>query len=279
MPRITSIKVNDIEFPLKEYANQGYMIKQLTGIGNLTFDHTEINHNMFFAHGGGRDIGIIIAIKPGADYESIRRKISRATPIDIDIVLTIEVDYIEYAKTICRVREVSFGFSEEMPEVTIDLESIYTCLQRIKQEETDFEIYDLPVGLNAEIPFDTHDYTPVQAVLRLVSPPAQWYRIGLSSDYISINMGLLKITYGITVEEDCRIMINSDEDNFSVIFKYPIINGIEREEINIETACDIGQHGFRFVPNEPMMISTDKIPSSLSGETVSVICTPRISGV
>ena len=276
MPRITAISINGMSFPLKNDPTKDYIIKRISGIGDLTFEHTEINHNKFFTDGGGRDIAAVVMIKTGADYEAVRRLVARAVPIDTDITLVVDVDYTEYAQTICRVRDVTFGFSEEVPEITLDLESIYTCLKLYNE----VAISGLPFGLSAKLPAVTHDYTPVEAVLSLTSPLAQWYRIGLSSDYISINMHVLQTNYGITdVPVGTTIIINSDEENFSVVLHYDPNLNPQIPDINIETACDIGEFGFRFVPNEPMIVSSDKMPSSLSGERLSVSCIPRVSGV
>lgn len=278
MPRVTAIKLNGMVFPLKEDRNHnvGYMIKQISGIGDLTFEHTELNHNQFFTSGGGRDLAIIIAIKPNIDYEAVRRQVAIVTPVDTDITLTVEVDFVDYATTICRVRNATFGFSEEMPEISLDLESIYTCLKLAEE----VGISGLPFGLSAQLPAVTHDYTPVSVELSLVSPMAQWYRIGVSSDYISINTQVLRVNYGITdIPEGATILINSDEEAFSVMLYFPPVNGEEVVYTNIETACDIGEFGFRFIPNEPMIVSSDKIPSGLSGERIKLSCTPRVSGV
>jgi len=276
MPRITGIRIGDLAFPFYEDTTSGYIIKKLTGIGDLSYEHAEVAYNEFFTHGGGRDITVVIGIKPTFDYHSVRRQIARVVPLDIDITLIVQIDFRDYAQTSCRVRNVVFDFSEKQPTVTLDLTSEDTCLKWVEA----VSITGLPFGLSTQLPAITHDYTPAVVTIHLVSPMAAWYRIYLSSDYLSINTSILAKNCGIEeIPEDTTIEIDSNDETFGVYLVRPTFPDAEKRRINIETACELGEAGFKFIPNEPMIVQTTKIPSGLSGERIDLTCFPLVSGV
>lgn len=286
MSRITALKIGDLLVPFKDDPDSGFIITQVTGISDVEFSHAEVSYEDLYTIGEGRDITIILSIRPNtsnSDFYAVRRRVSLATPLDKEITLSIYLDGNEgidgdpYAQTICKVRNVSGSFSDEIPAITLDLESIYTCLIRFDKKE----ISRLPFGTEAHIPDVTHDYAPVRATIHLIPQLAAWYRIYVSSNWISINTSILKSNYNISsVPNGSTIYICSDEadglltTDFGVFLRRP-----GQADLNIETACDVGPGGFMFSPNEPMVVKAMKIPSSLSGEYIDLEVYPRLSGV
>lgn len=335
--RISSLKIGNLTIPIGDVQTDDFIITQMSGLSDLVYKQTEVQYDEMFAVGDGRDITIVLTVKPGVDYRDVRRHVAQAIPLDIDIPLYIYMDDDEapYAETICVAKNVSATFGNAVPTIGIELSSIYTCLK----SSTTQTITDLLFGVNAQLDAVTHDYTPVVATIHLSKSLADWYRVYISSDWISINTLLLKTNYGITsVLEGSTIEINSDPETFSVELKMPRewrhgagpeyfweysdddITWIttdkhwqgtsvmvwrqgsapdyqwERSDnnvfwmptayvwrqvttYNIETACDVGEYCFRFAPNEPMLVKTMKIPSAISGETLTLSVNPRYSGV
>lgn len=271
MPRITGLTIGGLSIPLKETEDAPFIATHISGISDISYNRVETEYKNVYINGEGRDIAIVLTIQPTQDYHAVRRLISRALPLDSEITVVVFLDNDPYAQVLCKVRNVSFDFSEERPTAALDLESVYTCLSLCDS----VEVHGLPFGVNAQLPAVTHDYTPVRAVISLVSPMAMWYRIYVSSDWLTIYTSVLRTNYGINgVPEGSTIEIDSDTKNFHIVLKRP---GFEDE--NIETACDIGKAGFQFMPNEPMLVKTAKLPSGLSGEHVTLTCNPRLSGV
>lgn len=337
MPKkISSLKIGSLVIPISDVSTDGFIVTQISGLSDLVYKQTEVQYDEMFAAGDGRDITIVLTIKPGVEYRDVRRQVAQAAPLDDEVLLYVYMDAEEepYAETICTVRNVSATFGNEVPTIAIELTSIYTCLK----SSTTLTITDLLIGVNAQFNAVTHDYTPVIATIYLTKSLADWYRIYVSSDWISINTLILKTNYGIeSVLEGSTIVINSDPENFSVelIMPYEWRHGAgpgyfwefstdgttwtttskhwqnaseiwrqggspdylwERSDdgvfwiptiyvwrqiitYNIETACDVGGFCFRFAPNEPMLIKTMKMPSMISGETVTLSVNPRYSGV
>lgn len=271
MPRITGLSIGGLSIPLNETDDAPFIVTHVSGISDLTYKCVKTGYEEVYINGGGRDIAIVLTIHPTQDYHAVRRLISRAMPLDSEIMVVVFLDDDPYAQVLCKVRNVSFDFSEESPTAALDLESVYTCLSLYDS----VEVHGLPFGVNAQLPTVTHDYTPVQVIISLVSPMAMWYRIYVSSDWLTIYTSVLRTNYGINgVPEGSTIEIDSDAKNFHVTLRRP---GFDDE--NIETACDVGKAGFQFMPNEPMLVQTAKLPSGLSGEQVTLTCNPRLSGV
>lgn len=271
MPRITGLSIGGLSIPLGETDGAPFIVTHISGISDLTYNRVKTGYEEVYINGGGRDIAIVLTIHPTQDYHAVRRLISRAMPLDSEIMVVVFLDDDPYAQVLCKVRNVSFDFSEESPTAALDLESVYTCLSLYDS----VEVHGLPFGVNAQLPAVTHDYTPVQVIISLVSPMAMWYRIYVSSDWLTIYTSVLRTNYGINgVPEGSTIEIDSDAKNFHVTLRRP---GFDDE--NIETACDVGKAGFQFMPNEPMLVQTAKLPSGLSGEQVTLTCNPRLSGV
>lgn len=273
MFQLTSIALGDMLIPLSDDIRANFIITRISGLSNLAYQQTPNSLDRMHTAGSGRDIAIVLAVKPMSDYVLARRQIAQALPMHEKIVLSayINDESEPYAQTTCKVRNVSFDFTDEKPKIAIDLQSIYTCL--IRNEE--IFIQELLFGLEADLGDNTNDFTPVKATIFLTTPLAMWYNIALSSDWLSINTNVLKSNYGIEeVIEGSYITINSDDELFEVVLHQPFL-----ESLNIETACDVGPHGFKFPPNKPMLVETTKLPSGLSGETVSISCRPRLSGV
>lgn len=271
MSRITGVCVGNLQIPMDEDPDSSFIISKISGISDLVYNHTEVSYEQTFTKGGGRDIVIVLTIKPTGDFYQVRRSVSKALPVNTNIDVIVFLDFEPYARVTCTVRSVSSDFTIEKPTVSIDLESIYTCL-------TSYDtvvVQNLPLGVDAQLQTVTHDFTPVLATLYLVSPMAMWYRIYISSDWITIHTLILRTNYGINgVPEGSKIVINSDDENFSIVLQRP-----GYDDLNIETACDVGEHGFKFIPNEPMIVKTRKLPSGLSGEQLDLSCNLRLSGV
>lgn len=271
MSRITGLSIGGIFIPLNDIDGAPFIITHMSGIGDLVYKHVETGYENIYIDGDGRDIAIVLTIQPSQDFHAIRRTFSKALPLGTEVVVVVFLDGEPYAQVLCKVRNVSFDFTEERPTGSFDLESVYTCLSLYDS----VSIQRLPFGINAQLPAITNDYTPVQVTISLVSPMAMWYRIYVSSDWITIYTSVLRTNYGINgVPEGSTIVIDSNDETFNVVLKRPGFG-----DVNIETACDVGKAGFRFMPNEPMIVKTCKLPSTLNGEHVTLTCNPRLSGV
>lgn len=271
MSRITAIKIGTLVVPLKDVRNCPFILTRMSGLSDVVFTHAEAGADRIYTFGGGRDIVLVFTIKPGLDFHSARRLISGVAPLERDVLVTILLDDgTPHAQTVCKVRNSSSDFSTEIPTIALELESVYTCLSSSYEAVID----KLPFGLSAQLPSVTHDNTPVRGELSLVNPFATWYTIKIGSDWLTINMAMLRVYYGVeAVSQDAFIRFSSDPDDFYI----ELVDG--DTVMNIETLCEVGPNGFQFIPNEDMIVHTEKIPSALSGERLSLSCTPRLSGV
>lgn len=277
MHQITGISIDELLLPLTDDDDAPFLVRRISGLNDLVYSLAEADAGRVSTAGGGRDLAIVLAIRPGTDYFMVRRDVAAAVRIQSEVTVTVFLDDAPYAQTVCVVRNVSADISGERPTISIDLESSYTCLTLIDE----VVITDLPFGMDAQLPAVTHDFTPVKVVMSITTPMALWYRIAISSDWLVLHTPKLKTNYGIDgVPEGSLIIIDSDPEKFSINLHMPAEDQESPDTIvNIETACDIGSGGFRFIPNEPMMVRTQKLPSGISGETVFLSCLPRLSGV